>query len=376
MTGPSQGLLPATERDGGGGAESHPAALKNVPSPLAQQDPFEDHDDETPFLQDHRGYKDHEHESFIDATVDSYHAPRNPFADHHANVHTAVEDKQKRYRSQGEEGDIHGSAAYDSFDSLDDDDEDDSDYDSDYSSDESSLYRRRQHGDVYQAPADGNDDDDEADMQRLLVTSNNTKLGGMGMGMRAGETGTGTTIGLDLEPHGYRSLHGMDGEQGDDDYDTLPLSTADVEAMKMKTRNKRGTAIDEDIKGLHTGDSGRKGRRGKRKKHRRDQTGIDRTDGSKLGMGAVRSEQVAAIAKKQFRLQMFWNVFFILAWYSCSTALSFYNKWLFSPNHHNFRFPLFTTSLHMVAQFVLSSITLAFLPALRPKTAPTAKDFG
>ncbi|KAI8604321.1 TPT-domain-containing protein [Dissophora ornata] len=62
--------------------------------------------------------------------------------------------------------------------------------------------------------------------------------------------------------------------------------------------------------------------------------------------------------------------------YSTSTALSFYNKWLFSPNYHNFQFPLFTTSLHMVAQFSLSSITLAILPALRPKAAPSAKDFG
>ncbi|KAI8357455.1 triose-phosphate transporter family-domain-containing protein [Mortierella sp. GBAus27b] len=93
-------------------------------------------------------------------------------------------------------------------------------------------------------------------------------------------------------------------------------------------------------------------------------------------MGAIRSEQLAAIAKKQFRVQMMWNGFFVFAWYSCSTALSFYNKWLFSPAHHNFRFPLFTTSLHMVAQFLLSSITLALLPAFRPKAAPSAKDFG
>ncbi|KAK3841936.1 MAG: triose-phosphate transporter family-domain-containing protein, partial [Linnemannia gamsii] len=62
--------------------------------------------------------------------------------------------------------------------------------------------------------------------------------------------------------------------------------------------------------------------------------------------------------------------------YGCSTSLSFYNKWLFSPNHHNFRFPLFTTCLHMVAQFVLSSLTLTLMPSLRPKAAPSAKDFG
>ncbi|KAK3825351.1 MAG: triose phosphate transporter [Benniella sp.] len=73
---------------------------------------------------------------------------------------------------------------------------------------------------------------------------------------------------------------------------------------------------------------------------------------------------------------MLWNAFYVFAWYTCSTALSFYNKWLFSPAHHNFRFPLFTTSLHMVAQFLLSSLTLALLPALRPKAAPSTRDFG
>jgi hypothetical protein len=357
MTGPSQGPTLAAERGGGGGA--HQGA--NAASPLSQ-DRFEDHDDETPFLQDHRDYNDndHEHESFIDATTDSYHAPRNPFADQDATARTGVEDMQKKKNRLQENS---GSAAYDSFDSLDEDDSDeDSDRDS-YSSDDG-----RQHGGGYQEPEDDNDDDEEADMQRLLVTSTNTKLGGMGMGMRAGETGTGTTIGLDLEPHGYRSRY---GGEGDGDYDTLPLSTMDVEAMKMKDRNKRETGSHEYAKGHRIKDSGRKGR-GKRKKRSQGQTGIDGTD----GMGAVRSEQIAAIAKKQFRVQMLWNAFYVFAWYTCSTALSFYNKWLFSPAYHNFRFPLFTTSLHMVAQFLLSSLTLALLPALRPKAAPSTRDFG
>lgn len=69
-------------------------------------------------------------------------------------------------------------------------------------------------------------------------------------------------------------------------------------------------------------------------------------------------------------------LFTTISRYGCSTSLSFYNKWLFSPSHHNFRFPLFTTCLHMVAQFVLSSLTLTLMPSLRPNAAPSAKDFG
>ncbi|KAF9941786.1 Triose-phosphate Transporter [Modicella reniformis] len=379
MTGPPQGRLPAAERGGGGGSESPVKAASSL-----AQDPFEDHD-ETPFLQDHRGYNnnDHEHESFIDATADSYHAPKNPFSDHPSvsvsvGVGVGVNDKRHRPR------DIHGNAAaYDSFDSMDEEDnetENDSDTDSDsYTSDEGNIEynsTRGRHGDTYQEPADDNDDD-EADMQRLLVTSNNTRLGGMGMGMRAGETGTGTMVGLDLEPHGYRSFRGSNREPGDNDYDSLPLTTMDVETLKMKNRNKREIGVDSNAKERHGKDSARRERRAKRKTRNRDQdAAANCADGSKFGMGAIRSEQVAAIAKKQFRVQMLWSVFYVLAWYSCSTALSFYNKWLFSPNHHNFRFPLFTTSLHMVAQFLLSSITLALLPAFRPKSVPSAKDFG
>lgn len=44
-----------------------------------------------------------------------------------------------------------------------------------------------------------------------------------------------------------------------------------------------------------------------------------------------------------------------------------YNKWMFSGDRLNFPFPLFTTSLHMLVQFCLSSIVLFFVPSLRPR---------
>ncbi|KAG0201209.1 Triose-phosphate Transporter [Mortierella sp. GBA30] len=167
----------------------------------------------------------------------------------------------------------------------------------------------------YSTDEDGEEDDVGSDggfgddTQRLLTTSSNARRAGMGMGMRVGETGTGTTIGLDFE---------NDLRLNGDDYDSLPLTV--------------------------------------------------------LESGQL--DQERQIAKRQLRTKMFWNVFYVFAWYGTSTSLSFYNKWLFSPSHHNFRFPLFTTCLHMVAQFLLSSLTLSLVPSLRPQAAPSAKDFG
>ena len=46
-----------------------------------------------------------------------------------------------------------------------------------------------------------------------------------------------------------------------------------------------------------------------------------------------------------------------------------YNKWMFSKDHLNFHFPLFTTSMHMVVQFCLASTVLFFVPKLRPQAS-------
>lgn len=40
---------------------------------------------------------------------------------------------------------------------------------------------------------------------------------------------------------------------------------------------------------------------------------------------------------------------------------------MFDPKHLDFKFPLFTTSMHMVVQFTLACIVLYFLPQLRPR---------
>lgn len=40
---------------------------------------------------------------------------------------------------------------------------------------------------------------------------------------------------------------------------------------------------------------------------------------------------------------------------------------MFSPDHLDFHFPLFTTCLHMLVQFSLASLVLFFLPRFRPR---------
>lgn len=40
---------------------------------------------------------------------------------------------------------------------------------------------------------------------------------------------------------------------------------------------------------------------------------------------------------------------------------------MFSPDHLNFRFPLFTTCLHMLVQFSLANVVLYLFPRFRPR---------
>ncbi|KAF9380674.1 Triose-phosphate Transporter [Podila verticillata] len=244
-------------------------------------------------------------------------------------VHGRYEDSFESDRSDGFSHDIYvDDSDYSSGSDGDEDDEDDDE-------DENEL------------------EDGEEDTQRLLISSRNTRMGGMGMGMRAGETGTGTMIGLDLEQRFliHNSRRKQRGSNVDEDqYDALPLTTVD--------------------------DGGRGGRKGGHKGSKRKANRRGGMDGRARVSVLAQGTEMDALAKRQLRVQMLWNIFYIFAWYSCSTSLSFYNKWLFSPAHYNFRFPLFTTCLHMVAQFLLSSLTLTLLPRLRPKAAPTPKDFG
>ncbi|KAJ3096971.1 Triose-phosphate Transporter [Phlyctochytrium planicorne] len=69
-------------------------------------------------------------------------------------------------------------------------------------------------------------------------------------------------------------------------------------------------------------------------------------------------------------------VSFILLWYVTSLGLSMYNKWLFGERHHNFKFPLFTSAVHMCLQAFFSWAAMTFLwPRLKPKKYPPIKDY-
>ncbi|KAF9427869.1 Triose-phosphate Transporter [Entomortierella beljakovae] len=212
-------------------------------------------------------------------------------------------------------------------------------------------YRSESAVDDYYSDEDerSNSESDDQDTRRLL-SSSNARIGGLGMGIRAGEIGTGTTIGLDFE---------QDTTRDREDYDALPLTNVDQRSRKHP----------------NPGDSHRE-RTSKRNSYRSHRRSTHSSEPFVMGLGEIQTEQEKLIAKKQLRVKMFWNIFYVLAWYGFSTSLSFYNKWLFSPQHYNFGFPLFTTCLHMVVQFTLASLTLTLIPSLRPSSRPTLRDFG
>ncbi|KAL9118544.1 MAG: hypothetical protein Q9187_004906 [Circinaria calcarea] len=62
------------------------------------------------------------------------------------------------------------------------------------------------------------------------------------------------------------------------------------------------------------------------------------------------------------------NALLIGLWYLFSLSISIYNKWMFSPDHLDFHFPLFTTCMHMLVQFSLACIVLYMIPRFRPRS--------
>ncbi|KAL7788206.1 triose-phosphate transporter family domain-containing protein [Trichoderma ceciliae] len=100
---------------------------------------------------------------------------------------------------------------------------------------------------------------------------------------------------------------------------------------------------------------------------------------TQLGQRIVRDKSLSAEerqeADKDVVRRLFVNLVLILLWYLFSLSISLYNKWMFDEDRLNFAFPLFTTSLHMVVQFILSGLVLFFVPSLRPHRSHTS-DMG
>ncbi|EHK42337.1 uncharacterized protein TrAtP1_003900 [Trichoderma atroviride] len=100
---------------------------------------------------------------------------------------------------------------------------------------------------------------------------------------------------------------------------------------------------------------------------------------TQLGQRIVRDKSLSTEerqeADKDVVRKLLVNMFLILLWYFFSLSISLYNKWMFDKDRLNFSFPLFTTSLHMVVQFLLSALVLYFVPSLRPQRSH-ASDMG
>ncbi|KAF9231398.1 triose-phosphate transporter family-domain-containing protein [Melanogaster broomeanus] len=99
-------------------------------------------------------------------------------------------------------------------------------------------------------------------------------------------------------------------------------------------------------------------------------------DGDNDGDGDV---HIASAAEKK---RLWWrnaliNSCFILSWFLFSTVLSVYNKWMFSPDHFAFPFPLLVTTLHMLVQFLLAaSLRLIFPRHFRPDQRPPLRNYS
>ncbi|KAL6919939.1 hypothetical protein FSST1_003965 [Fusarium sambucinum] len=114
---------------------------------------------------------------------------------------------------------------------------------------------------------------------------------------------------------------------------------------------------DDEETGLTRKDKQRRQKKRSRNMQLDQRVARDRTDISK--------EERKEADKAVFR-SLIVNVVLILLWYLFSLSISIYNKWMFDHDRLNFAFPLFTTSMHMVVQFVLSGLVLYFVPSLRP----------
>ncbi|KAK9439220.1 nucleotide-sugar transporter [Metarhizium brunneum] len=143
-----------------------------------------------------------------------------------------------------------------------------------------------------------------------------------------------------------------------------------------------------DVPGRSTGESGSKDDSGRDSSsdedlHDDEEMGLTRKDKSRkqkkrrrntlLDNRIAREKHVSDDERKEADRNvvrsLFTNGVLILLWYFFSLSISLYNKWMFDKDRLNFAFPLFTTSTHMIVQFVLSGLVLTFVPSLRPKAA-------
>jgi hypothetical protein len=60
-----------------------------------------------------------------------------------------------------------------------------------------------------------------------------------------------------------------------------------------------------------------------------------------------------------------------------ATIISLYNKWMFSPEHFGFPYPLMVTTFHMFVQFALAAfLRFVFPHHFKPDRSPSRRDYG
>ncbi|KAJ1963911.1 hypothetical protein GGI12_001760 [Dipsacomyces acuminosporus] len=92
---------------------------------------------------------------------------------------------------------------------------------------------------------------------------------------------------------------------------------------------------------------------------------------SPAASGSIRRGLSSLLHSPEFRKHILTSASLALLWYIFSGLLSVYNKWLFGKTQRNFPFPLFVSSIHMFAQYILAMLCLRLFPSLRPSQSPT-----
>ncbi|KAH9438424.1 hypothetical protein MCOR02_002051 [Pyricularia oryzae] len=172
-------------------------------------------------------------------------------------------------------------------------------------------------------------------------------------------------------PQGHRrrrSTHTSPATRSRGPEDRKPHGTADDRdnevqgGRRLETDDDDSGLSDEDLHDDEEAGLTRKHRDRKRDKRRRN-TQFDQ----RIVRGGTISEEEKREADKNVMRNLVINGVLIGLWYLFSLGISIYNKWMFDSKELDFRFPMFTTSIHMVIQFALSSLVLYFFPSLRPR---------
>lgn len=167
----------------------------------------------------------------------------------------------------------------------------------------------------------------------------------------------------------YMVYSSEDGHSSD--FSSLPTSD-DVE---LEHYPSEGGISDDEGTSLAKND--------KQRRKRRRTRAATLKDGSAGSIKIAKQEQKTA--DKNVIRALIINALLIASWYLFSVSISVvghmeafllcrvliniqYNRWMFSPGNLDFHFPLFTTCMHMVVQFLLASLVLYFLPHFRPRS--------